>query len=311
MNKEKSSTPIWLLPNLLSLDAPLVALAWMWMFARAMRVEYISAASWWVLPVAVWCVYVMDRLIDGWRRPERRVSSPRHAFHWRWRFILIPMVAIASVTCVYHSLYVLPRSIFSAGLVAMMISAIYFLIVIFQNNKIPYFKNIMAGMIFAMGVGIPVNAANANLLVTDFYDVVYALNHTGIVDAMWNFVIMMFTTLYVVFVDCQEVWVFGLLCIMNITAIDLWEKAAAARDEDTAQNHESTLTLGLLILAGGSLLFAAMEADDFAKPFFYAVMVAAALLQAINHYRERFSLNTLRVLADVALLAPLPIFLVA
>ena len=32
--------PLWLYPNLLSLDAPLVAVAWLYMFARTWRVDY-------------------------------------------------------------------------------------------------------------------------------------------------------------------------------------------------------------------------------------------------------------------------------
>jgi len=37
-------------------------------------------------------------------------------------------------------------------------------------------------------------------------------------------------------------------------------------------------------------------------------MVAAAVLQGVNRYRERFSLSAQRVLADVALLVPVPLF---
>lgn len=129
-------------------------------------------------------------------------------------------------------------------------------------------------------------------------------------DAVWNFGLMMLRTLTVVFYHCREVWVFGALCMMNITAIDLWERADAAQSEEVAYSHEATLTLGLVVLAGGSLIFAAMYADQYSKPFYYSVMVAAAALQGVNHYRDRFSLNAQRVLADVALLVPLPIFLV-
>ncbi|MGJ8676181.1 MAG: hypothetical protein ACSHX0_01555 [Akkermansiaceae bacterium] len=287
-----------------------MALAWMWMFARAMRVEYIEGAIWWVLPVSVWCVYVLDRLVDSWRNVELRASSPRHQFHWKWRWLFLVLVFAAAATCFYHALFVLSRSTLSAGLVAMLICGLYFLMVIFRTKEVPYIKNFMAGMIFAMGVGIPVNAANANLQGMDIYDVVYAFYNTGWGDAAWNLFLMVLNTLGAVFVGCKEVCVFGLLCMMNITAIDLWERAAAARDEETAYSHESTLTLGLFILAAGALLFAAMEADVYAKPFYYSIMVAAALMQGLNHYRERFSLNALRVLADVALIVPLPIFLV-
>ena len=87
MNNRRN--PLWLLPNLLSLDAPLVGLAWMWMLVRALRVDYMQTAAWFVLQGAIWCVYVLDRLIDSWLRPEQRQSSPRHIFHWRWRWLML------------------------------------------------------------------------------------------------------------------------------------------------------------------------------------------------------------------------------
>lgn len=305
----KRRNPLWLLPNLLSLDAPIVGLVWMWMLVRALRVDYMQSAAWFVLPGAIWCVYVLDRLIDSWLRPERRQSSPRHIFHWRWRWLLLIAVVFVAALCGYQALFVLSRSMLSAGLVAAVLCGLYFLLASLQTKEIPYFKNLLAGMIFAMGVGIPVNAANASLLVTDLNDIVYAFNHTGWLDAGWNFLKMVISTLIVIFYESREIWVFGLLCMLNITAIDLWERASETADEEFASSHEQNLTLGLIVLAGGALLFAVMFADQYTKPFFYAVMVAAAVLQAINHYRAHFSINSLRVLADVALLVPIPIFL--
>lgn len=309
MNQRRN--PIWLWPNLLSIDAPLVAVAWMWMLAHALRVEYIQTAAWIVLPTSIWCVYVLDRLIDGWRHPEVREASPRHIFHWRWRWLLLVGAVVAGGVSLYYAMFVMSRSMFSAGMVAALLCGVYFLLAFTDRGEVPYVKNFLAGMIFAMGIGIPVNAANATLLVTDLNDVIYAFNHTGIGDAAWNFGRMVLSTLIVIFVHCREVWVFGLLCMLNITAIDLWEKAAVSEDEGVIYRHEQTLTLGLIIAAGGSLVFAAVYADEYSKPFFYAVMVAAATLQIINHYRERFNIHSLRVLADVALLIPVPIFLVA
>ena len=303
--------PVWLLPNLLSLDAPIVDVVWMWMLVRALRVDYMQSTVWLVLPGAIWCVYVLDRLIDSWLRPAERDHSPRHVFHWRWRWPLLLAVLVVACFCLYQALFVLSRSMFSAGLVTAMMCGFYFLLASCRTANVPYVKNFFAGMIFAMGVGIPVNAANASLLVTDLEDVIYAYSHTGFLDAVWNSLRMVLSTLMVIFYESREIWVFGLLCMLNITSIDLWERAARAKDEEVAQQHEQSLTLGLLILAGGSFVFAAMFADQYSKPFFYAVMVSAALLQGINHYRERFSMNALRVLADAALIAPIPIFLVA
>lgn len=311
--------PVWLWPNLLSLDAPIVAVVWMWMLAKALRVEYIQSQAWWVLGISIWVVYVLDRIQDAWTEPEKRNVTARHYFHWKFRWPLLVLVAVASVWCIYQALYVLPSSMFSAGLVAVLLCGAYFLLARYHGPEVPWVKNFLAGMIFAMGIGIPINAANASLLVTDLQDVIYAFKTTttkdgvltGVIDGLWNLGLMVMRTVWVIFYDCREVWVLGLLCMMNITAIDLWERADAAPDEESAYSHEATLTLGLIILAAGCLIFAAFRADEYSKPFFYAVMIAAALMQGLNHFRLHFSLRSLRVLADVALLLPLPVFLFA
>ena len=71
---------------------------------------------------------------------------------------------------------------------------------------------------------------------------------------------------------------------------------------------ETLLTLLLILLAGFSLVLAAFWADAYRRPFFYAVMVAAGSLQLLNRGREQFSLDALRVLADLAMLLPVPVY---
>ena len=90
MNKRP---PAWLIPNLLSLDAPIVALVWMWMLAGALRIQYVETSSYLLLAAAVWCVYVIDRIRDVKRglHPIEGEMPLRHRFHWksRWFFILL------------------------------------------------------------------------------------------------------------------------------------------------------------------------------------------------------------------------------
>jgi len=52
--------PLWLLPNLLSLDAPLVAIAWLYVFAQTWRLGYLPWESYLVLGLAVWAIYIAD-----------------------------------------------------------------------------------------------------------------------------------------------------------------------------------------------------------------------------------------------------------
>jgi hypothetical protein len=76
---------VWLWPNLLSLDAPVVALLWQILFARCFhaRVDPLPSI---LLVLAVWLIYAADRTFDAWRGASAR---PRHDFYRRhWRALL-------------------------------------------------------------------------------------------------------------------------------------------------------------------------------------------------------------------------------
>jgi hypothetical protein len=80
-----SRTCLWLWPNLLSLDAPLVAVLWQILFARCFhaRVDPLSSI---LLVLAVWLIYAADRTLDSFRG---ECSMPRHEFYRRhWRALL-------------------------------------------------------------------------------------------------------------------------------------------------------------------------------------------------------------------------------
>ena len=73
--------PLWLWPNLLSLDAPLVAVAWLGMFAKTWQVVWFPKTIYLLVAGVVWIIYVVDRLLDARIHPEDLVSDkPRHRF---------------------------------------------------------------------------------------------------------------------------------------------------------------------------------------------------------------------------------------
>jgi hypothetical protein len=55
--------PVWLWMNLLSLDAPLVALVWQDLLARCYGTLLLPAGRT-VLGLTVWAIYIADRLMD-------------------------------------------------------------------------------------------------------------------------------------------------------------------------------------------------------------------------------------------------------
>jgi hypothetical protein len=78
----------WLWPNLLSLDAPIVALLWQLLFVRCFHgsLGMLPAA---LLATAVWLIYVADRTLDAWRGTPEAAGQLRHEFYRRhWRAVL-------------------------------------------------------------------------------------------------------------------------------------------------------------------------------------------------------------------------------
>lgn len=93
---------IWQWPNILAIDASLIAVAWLWVFAREQCVD-LSRGAYAVLAMSVWLTYVGDRLFDAGLRREDELLSARHRFAkrrarsllWVWAAVLVINLWIA------------------------------------------------------------------------------------------------------------------------------------------------------------------------------------------------------------------------
>lgn len=317
MNKRP---PIWLLPNLLSLDAPLVAMIWMWMLACSMRVQYVEGSSYFILAAAVWCIYVLDRIRDVscGVHPIQGEAPWRHRFHWQMRWPLLIAVALAVCFSIYAVLFVLSRELLSVGIVGGVMVLLYLFISRIDKADVAYGKNFMAGMTFAFGVAAPIVIYSQSMpyVLSDVIEPIKTGIEIGGVEgfllgakySLLTFVQMVVASIQLI-LGTVHVVLFGLLCVMNITAIDLWERSRRSDNMEVKEASELSLTAGLIALVGGAVISAAYFVDDYGAPLCYAVMVSAALLQIINRHRAKFSVDALRVLADVALVVPAPLFL--
>jgi len=275
---DKKSIPIWLWPNVLSLDAPLVAVAWVWMLKVAFNIQYIEPNAIWVLFVVVWCIYVLDRIVDVWVGRTNVEESARHRFSWENKWILLPIVLIAMGWCIFQSLYHLPATMLSAGVAGIIMLLLYALMLPLKGSPIPYAKNLAAGMIFAFGVSIPARLYqfNSDVILNNVFYPLFderAGFGKGVFDALYNMILMTVQHIAVV-IGTIEAVMFGLLCMLNITAIDLWENARRSDDEEVKATNELILTLGLFALIGFSLLYAMFWASETEQNFCYAVILA-------------------------------------
>ncbi len=264
------------------------------MFAKAWTVYYLPWAAYFALGLAVWVIYVSDRLLDASLigGPSEKLE-PRHEFHRRHQRLFRWLVLVAGLAVIVLVVTQLPMTLFGFGIsggkdinavpfLGVILVAGFFVLSITSTHgpdEIPHAKNILAGAAFAYGTSM----------------IAYAFKPLP----LWEFVLS------------RELIAFGLLCILNISAIDLWEHSRRSSDPEIKATDELALTLPLVLLGGSALVFAAQDHELTTRPFYYAVLTGAALLYIVNRNRSRFSMDALRVLADVALLVPIIVFQVS
>lgn len=270
---ERKETPWWFWPNLLSLDAPVVAVAWFWMFSQTWGVRSLPWSSSVTLFVAVWVVYSLDRVIDGRGRVAESAQQERHQFHRRYQKWFLLGAAAGVGWCLYASLALLSQNALIYGCFVVLLVLFYFVLVIVSRNsgEPSLAKNFIAGLTFAYGTAAGVHA----------YSPVLVFNE------------MLFS---------WEVWMFGLLCALNMTAVDLWE-LEGEEGEDAA----ALVSTGAMALAVVSV-YLAWTSGAWAKPFHYGIVAGAGGIYFLNRTRAQFSRQEQRAWVDVALFAPVLVF---
>jgi len=269
--------PWWLYANLLSLDAPLVAVVWLGAFARAFD-SPVTFSVYAVLFLAVWSIYIGDRLLDGLRQKNWSLATERHRFVRRHRIgfmalllILLPMAAVLTLKS-------LPMDLILAGLALCALVILYFtaFVNLFPRLKPLRAKEFACGLVFALGTSLGVDALRRGI----FSDPVKYL---------------------------PAVLLFAALCIFNCLVI-------AARERQTDQANDPIAasiwwkSLDRDLIAFGAVLMLASglawicDRQNFLYPLCLVSVFALLLLHLFQKY---FSRSLSRVLVDAVLLGPL------
>jgi len=274
---EAQSRPWWLWPNLLSLDAPAVALIWQESFARAWAVD-LDWTHRALLGLSVWLAYCGDRILDAQRLPDGPIDSARHFFArkfsqtlrvaWGIGFLMATMIALQSTT----------REM-KMGSIMFGIVAVYFLLHHWQGTRerAGRWKEPMAGIIFGLGI---------------------------------LFFVALNTVFSVAFVLMASAWL-G-LCVMNCMMVAGWDRGvdAAMAQPSLARRWVGMETalpwiaLGCVTMALGS---ATLDAQHL--PLALALAVSTLALMELARRPELFLSEARRVCADAVLLTPLVIFI--
>jgi hypothetical protein len=268
------TTPWWLWWNILSVDAPTVAVVWALLLARPSHIR-LSAADEIVLGLVVWCIYVSDRLFDGMKPTNQRVLRERHLFCAKHRRALTWLLVLAAVAVLWVTSDFLAPMEISAGMKLAAIIGAYMATIHAGHGSMARFvpKEIAVGIIFAVGTTLPAWSRFS--------------------EFSWDEWILF--------------GLFAVLCSLNCLAIECWEKQPRYPDWFQSRSRvirwaETRITL--LAAALSASAFAVILVRRHPGPFssgMLAISMAALLILLLNRHRNRLSSRTLRVLADATL----------
>jgi hypothetical protein len=271
---ELAAAPWWLWWNILSLDAPMVAVAWALVFAKSAGVA-LPGAEIGSLGLVVWLIYTVDRLLDGrasTRHDGGAFGSPLQQRHFFHRIYARGVAWAAAGVAVFTAALVLTRI---EGQVLMLAVPVGLMLVLYMawvhrergRAVTRLSKEAAVGVIFAAGVALP------------------AWSRIG--ARRWEFLVL--------------AALFAAVCTLNCVAIEEWERGRGR--EGTPRDFGSgRLAAGLASCA--ILLTPVVRLRGEFSAIGAAIAVSALLILFLDLMRERISADALRVLVDVALLLP-------
>jgi len=270
--------------HLLSLDAPTVAVVWCAAFLNVVGIPLSHPAAHWpvtFLCLATWLCYVGDRTQDARSANATSDLRARHHFYGRWwrtqRSSLVTLLCIAAVACATTALRGLSLPLFAEYVALTFASLLYFAWVHSgrERNARVLAKEAAVAIIFALGCVLPAWSSTSNFLRSQ-------LVPAGVL--------------------------FAVLCWLNCVAIERWEGRGLVGVRAHPSTKWAARHLGALLIGSASSAAAlAVWRHAVGRPTALAPYLAGAflLLAALERFRFRLSVDSLRIYADVALLTPL------
>jgi hypothetical protein len=282
---ELAGAPWWLWWNVLSLDAPMVAVAWALVFAKCAGVV-VSAAEVAALGLVVWLIYTVDRLLDGrasvMQGGAGAFGSPlrqRHVFHRVYARAIAWVAAGVGVITAILVFTQIGSKILKLAVPVGLILVLYMAWVHLGRGRVlarlP--KEVAVGGIFAAGVVLP------------------AWSRLG--ARRWEFFVL--------------AALFAAVCTLNCVAIEEWERGREPKSNVAVSRESVAAGVGFgsgrfaaALAVCATLMAPVVRLRGELSAIGAAIAVSALLILLLDLMRERISADALRVLVDVALLAP-------
>lgn len=320
--------PWWLWLNVLSLDAPIIAMLWQEALTRCYHVKLIPGCQL-ALGLAVWLIYLVDRTLDTLAKIEIHRLSVRHAFYRRHRklfaWLIIPVIAVLLVIV---ALTEIPSGMLWSGLILAYFVGLYLLNFAAKPHRAVY----VLGSLFLSVIGL---IALSILPVQQSHKLIYG----GVLIALamlsffqkrtGNFQMVPKELLcgYLFAVGCSmgvsfytrnycagpfspETIMLGLLFALNCIGISCYErKTDACFDASTiCQTWPGIVRVYpvlLLTLAVLSSWMIRLHVPHEMLHFAFAILLGTLLLATVHLFSKRLRPDLSHVLADAAVALPI------
>jgi hypothetical protein len=262
---EEDSPPLWLWPNLLSLDAPLIAVLWQGFLAYRFSLPLRPSARL-VLGLTVWAIYLLDRLLDA-RKPEPPGEPTRHRYYRRHSRLMSVLLAVVIAADACIAILWLRPAILRDGLIPLGGVLVYLATfhISIQSVKVP--KEIAAAVLFTAGTFLT------------------AWTTIPCLSLAWPAV------------------AFFVLCLANMIAIEAWEWRELPNEPSSAP-HLLTRWLArtYLFWVPVVVLLCVIAGRN---EWYTSIALSASACALLFWFGRRLSLEARRALVDGVLLSPL------
>jgi len=259
------SAPWWLWPNLLSLDAPLVAVLWQGFLAYRFSLPLRPVARV-VLGLTVWAIYLLDRLLDA-RRPAFHGEPARHRYYRRNSNLMTALLAVVAITDALAAILWLRPSILREGMLPLAGVLIYLSTVHLIGKSFAVPKEIAAALLFTAGTFVAAWAA------------------LPCPQLAW------------------AAAAFFVLCLANIIAIEAWEwRELSPGTAGAPHPYTRWLARTYLFWVPAAVVVSALLGRN---EWYASIAVSAGACVALFWIGRRVSLEARRAMVDGMLLSPL------
>ena len=273
----------WIWPNLLGIDAPMVAVVWQYFFACNFSVK-IPGSNYLTLFFVVWVIYSVDRLLDArmLKRPDE--ASLRHLFYHSNYRIAFVFTGILIVLTTLLCLCLLPMELIKTGSFVGAFVVVYLLHQIWAKGPMMIIipKEVFIGMVFAVGSTLTGHTWSGEFIPDAFFS--------------------------------PSVIIFGVLCSMNCIAISVWERSHDVENDLNALPQFFPQVVNLFPIIAHAvfislMVFSLTNYDHVGFPIFVASCIGCGLIAVLSFFDGKVSSQFLRFAADMAVLMPAILYL--